>query len=178
MDAPTDRLIRATTTASVALLALIAAVVSYRHMHHLAQAHGESRWTAALIPLSVDGMIVASSMSVLSANRSGRREGRLAWTLLIIGTLASLAANVAVAEPTTTGRIIAAWPSFALVGAYEMLMSQLRSRAPAGTARPGTARLKSRGFLLRRRRKQAMAKRFVGVPFRSSPGNGRRSTGL
>src|SRR5262249_52037982 len=36
-----DRWIRWTTTASVVLLAGIAAVVSYRHMHTLAVAHGE-----------------------------------------------------------------------------------------------------------------------------------------
>ncbi|WP_026416993.1 DUF2637 domain-containing protein [Actinomadura oligospora] len=66
-----DRLIRGTTTAAVGLLALIAAVVSYRHMHRLALTHGESSLTAALIPLSVDGMIVAASMSILSAHRPG-----------------------------------------------------------------------------------------------------------
>jgi Protein of unknown function (DUF2637) len=48
-----DRWIRWTTTISVLMLAAIAAVVSYRHMHTLTLAHGESRWTAALIPLSV-----------------------------------------------------------------------------------------------------------------------------
>jgi hypothetical protein len=32
-----------------------------------------------------------------------------------VGSAASLAANVAVAEPTATGRIIAAWPSFSLI---------------------------------------------------------------
>lgn len=121
-----DRLIRAITSASVGILALIAAIVSYRHMHRLALKHGESELTAALIPLSVDGMIVAASMSILSSNRAARRESRLAWTFLILGSLASVAANVAVAEPTVTGRIVAAWPSFALVGAYEMLTSQMR----------------------------------------------------
>jgi hypothetical protein len=38
----------------------------------------------------------------------GMRVGRLA-----AGSVASLAANVAVAEPTAAGRVIAAWPSFA-----------------------------------------------------------------
>lgn len=62
-------------------------------------------------------MIVAASMSILTSNRSGRPGGWLAWSLLIVGSLASLAANVAVAEPTLTGCVVAAWPSFALVGA-------------------------------------------------------------
>jgi hypothetical protein len=43
-----------------------------------------------------------------------------------------LAANVAVAEPTLTGRIIAAWPSFALTASFELLTRQVRRSAPAG----------------------------------------------
>ncbi|WP_460363678.1 DUF2637 domain-containing protein [Actinocorallia lasiicapitis] len=115
-------------------MAGIAAVVSYRHMHELAVVRGESRWTAALIPLSVDGMIVVASMSILVESRAGRRGGWLPWVLLGLGSLASLAANVAVAEPTTIGRVIAAWPSLALLGAYELLMGQLRGTGPAATA--------------------------------------------
>lgn len=49
--------------------------------------------------------------------------------LLVAGSVASLAANVAVAEPTAVGRVIAAWPSFALIGAYELLMRQVRITA-------------------------------------------------
>ena len=44
--------------------------------------------------------------------------------------VASLAANVAVAEPSMTGRVIAAWPSFALIGSYELLMRRIRAEAP------------------------------------------------
>jgi hypothetical protein len=123
---PADRWIRWTTTASVVLLALIAAVVSYQHMHELALRHGESELGATLAPLAVDGMIVVSSMSILLASRSGQRGGILPWTLLIVSSLASLGANVAVANPTLIARIIAAWPSFALIGAYEVLMGQIR----------------------------------------------------
>jgi len=83
-------------------------------------------WTAALIPLSVDGMIVASSMSLLLDSRRSTRSGPLPWTLLLTGSTASLAANVAAAEPTLYGRVIAAWPSLALIGAYELLMRQIR----------------------------------------------------
>ena len=43
----------------------------------------------------------------------------------------SLAANVAVAEPTLTGRTIAAWASFALTAPWELLTRQVRNRAPA-----------------------------------------------
>jgi hypothetical protein len=58
-----------------------------------------------------------------------RRGGFLPWALLVVGSMASFAANVAVAEPSAPGRIIAAWPSFALIAAYEMLMRQVRRNA-------------------------------------------------
>jgi hypothetical protein len=42
------------------------------------------------------------------------------------GSVASLAANVAVVEPILTGRVIAAWPSFALTASWELLIRQVR----------------------------------------------------
>jgi hypothetical protein len=124
------RSIHRTTVGGVALLAVIAAVVSFRHMHELCLRHGEDQIAAVLIPLAVDGIIVVASMSILLSNRYGSRGGGLAWTLLVVGSLASLGANVAIAEPSLIGRIIAAWPSAALIGSYELLMSQIR-RPPA-----------------------------------------------
>jgi hypothetical protein len=51
-----------------------------------------------------------------------------------------MAANVAVAEPTAAGRVIAAWPSFALIGSYELLMRQVRRSADSTRAKKPTAR--------------------------------------
>ena len=107
------------------MLALIAATVSYLHMHLLVESHGQPGWVAALTPLSVDGMIVAASTTLLADSRSGGRGGFMPWAL-VVGSAASLAANVAVAEPTMTGRVIAARPSFSLIAAYELLMRQVR----------------------------------------------------
>lgn len=119
-------MIRRTTIATVLFLAAIAAIVSYGHMHTLALRHGEEPWTAALLPLSVDGMIIAASLALLSDSRHGRAGGILPWTLVVVSSGASLAANVAAAHPTLISRIISAWPPFALIGAYEMLMRQVR----------------------------------------------------
>ena len=108
MSGRVDRWIGLTTTGCVALLALIAGTVSYLHMHTLVEHHGQPGRVAALTPLSVNGMIVAASTTLLSDSRSGRRGGVLPWALLVAGSVASLAANVAVAEPTLMGRVIAA----------------------------------------------------------------------
>ena len=134
MTGRADRWIRRTPIGCVGLLAVIAGIVSYLHMHLLVELHGQPGWVAALTPLSVDGMIVAASTTLLAESRSGARTGYLPWALLVTGSVASLAANVAVAEPTATGRVIAAWPSFALIASYELLMRQVRRAAE--TARP------------------------------------------
>ena len=61
-----------------------------------------------------------------------RPPGRvLPWASLLAGSVASLAANVAVAEPSMIGRVIAAWPSFALTASFELLTRQVR-RGAAG----------------------------------------------
>lgn len=123
-----DRVIRGTTTTSVVVLALIAGAISYRHLHTLAIRHGESLWSAALLPLSVDGMVVCASMALLTDSRRGKRGGLLPWTLLMLGSTASIAANIAVAEPSAVGRAVAAWPALALIGGMEMLMRMIRTR--------------------------------------------------
>src|SRR5690606_37213500 len=128
------RRIQRTTITGVLLLAVIAAVVSFRHMHELCLRHGEDHLAAVLIPLAVDGTIVVASMSILLSNRCGSRGSLLAWTMLLVGSLASLGANIAVAEPSLIGRLIAAWPSAALIGSYELLMSQVRRASARGLA--------------------------------------------
>jgi Protein of unknown function (DUF2637) len=134
VSAGADRWIRWTTIGCVALLALIAGTVSYLHMHVLVARHGQPGWVAALTPLSAAGMIVAASTTLLADSRSGRKGGALPWALLVAGSVASLAANVAVAEPTLIGRVIAAWPSFALTASFELLTRQVRRGAAATSA--------------------------------------------
>jgi hypothetical protein len=135
LDAPPGAgpAVRAATVVAVVAVAGIAAAVSYRHMRAVALGHGEDPANAAVIPLSVDGLIVAASMSLLHASRAGRKPPALAYALLVAGSAASLAANVIHAEPGMVARVIAAWPPFALIGAYELLMRMIRAGGPAPT---------------------------------------------
>ncbi|WP_442875631.1 DUF2637 domain-containing protein [Actinoallomurus sp. NBC_01490] len=52
------------TAVSVTLLAAVAAVVSYQHVHMSVLKDGGTRRAGVLIPLSVDEMVVPASMSV------------------------------------------------------------------------------------------------------------------
>lgn len=64
-----DRLIRITTALAVAAVAVVAAVISYRHAYELDTTHGETGLTARLLPFTVDGLILAASMPILDASR-------------------------------------------------------------------------------------------------------------
>jgi hypothetical protein len=123
----TDRVIRWSTAAAVIGVAVVAAVVSYEHAYALVHGHGETGWTAHLIPLTVDGLIWASSMVMLDSARRGARVPMLARWLLGLGIGATLAANVAHGiGHGPIGAAVAGWPAVALVGSYELLMMIIR----------------------------------------------------
>ncbi len=131
-----DRIVRWSTALAVLGVAVVAAVASYQHAYDLVRAHGESGWTARMVPFTVDGLIYASSMVMLDAARRKVPVPALARWLLGVGIAATLAANVAHGlGGGPFGAVVAAWPAVALVGSYELLMVIIRSaRAPAGTA--------------------------------------------
>src|SRR5689334_2066050 len=76
-----------------------------------------------MVPLTVDGLIYASSMVMLDSARRKTPVPALARWLLGLGIAATLAANVAHGlGHGPAGAAVAAWPAVALVGSYELLM--------------------------------------------------------
>jgi hypothetical protein len=123
----TDRIIRWSTAGAVVGVAAVATAASYEHAYDLVRAHGEVGWTARLVPLTVDGLIYASSMVMLdSARRKAPVPGLVRW-LLGLGIAATFAANVAYGlGHGLIGAAVAAWPAVALVRSYELLMLIIR----------------------------------------------------
>lgn len=120
------RLARATSTAAVAS---IAAWSSWSHMVHVALRFGERPEVAYVLPISVDGMLIVASTVMVDDKRTG---GRVRWSAriaFVAGVAASVAANIAAAEPTAGARIVAAWPAVALLLVVEMLARTRRPEA-------------------------------------------------
>ena len=118
-----DRIIRWTTAGAVVGVAAVAAVASYEHAYALVWAHGEAGWTGRLVPLTVDGLIYASSMVMLDSARRKVQVPSLARWLPGVGIAATLAANFAHGlGHGVAGAAVAAWPAVGLVGSYELLM--------------------------------------------------------
>src|SRR6201997_1886184 len=136
----TGQIIRWSTAGGVIGVAAVAAFASYEHAYALVRAHGETGWIGRLVPLTVDGLIYASSMVMLDCARRKARVPALARWLLGLGIAATLAANVAHGlGHGLVGAAVAAWPAVGLVGSYELLMMVIRgTQQPAGDVSPGT----------------------------------------
>jgi hypothetical protein len=141
MMSTADRVIRWATALAVLGVAAVAAVASYEHAYDLVRAHGQAGWTARLVPLTVDGLIYASSMVMLDSARRKALVPALARWLLGLGIATTLAANVAHGlGHGLAGAAVAAWPAVALVGSYELLMMVIRSSQVQPDATPRAER--------------------------------------
>ena len=130
----TDRLIRLTTALAVLMVAGVAAVISYQHAYELVTSHGETGFTARLLPFTVDGLIWAASMVVLDASRRNHPVPRLALWSLGAGIVATVGANLAHGlSHGPVGALVSAWPALALVGSFELLMTLIRKHHQADT---------------------------------------------
>ncbi len=116
----------------VCAVAAFAAVVSYSHIYGLGRAHGQDGTAARLLPLSVDGLILAASLVLLHEARNDRDAPALARFMLWLGIAATIGANIAYgAAYGLLGVLISAWPAVAFIGTVEIAMQQVRrSRAP------------------------------------------------
>lgn len=125
-----DRAIRWTAVLAVLAVAGVAGYVSYFHAVEVVQSNGEPGMIARLYPAAIDGLIVAASMVLLDAARHGEAAPKLAWWLLCSGIAVTLAANVTYGAGTgVAGALWAAWPAFAFVGCYELLLLLVRASA-------------------------------------------------
>lgn len=103
---------------AVLVQALIAAALSFAHIHDVAVAAGQDGWKAWAYPVSVDLLLVAAWRRL----RSGSAKGA-AWCWFVIALAASLGANVATAGLLDLGHVpawlrilVAGWPAVAFLG--------------------------------------------------------------
>ena len=126
------------------IVAAVAAYASYEHQRAFALRGGADATSAALWPLSVDGLLVLATVGLLKSGRSASRRVRVAvWSSFLLGIAVSLAANIA-AAPTLSWQpvLVAGWPPVALLLAVELLAHRPRVREQNETqpAAPGAAR--------------------------------------
>ncbi|WP_245769368.1 DUF2637 domain-containing protein [Streptomyces indicus] len=106
------------------LVASVAAYASYVHQREFAERGGADRVSAALWPLSVDGLLLLSTVGRLRPPHNARRGRRcLVWAAFGLGIAVSLAANIAAAPALAWQPVlVAGWPPIALLLSVELLV--------------------------------------------------------
>jgi hypothetical protein len=103
---------------AVLIQALIAAALSFAHLHDLAVAAGQDGWKAWAYPVSVDLLLVAAWKRL----RAGESKAS-GWAWFLVALAASLGANIATAGlldldhvPSWLRITVAGWPAVAFLG--------------------------------------------------------------
>ena len=113
----------------VAAVAVIAGIVSFSHIEALGLRTGQTITDARLLPLAVDGLIVAGSVILLAGSWLG-------WIGVSLGVAGTLYANVMSGLPRgPLAATVAAWPALAFTVASFMLERWLKNQV--GGAVPG-----------------------------------------
>ncbi|MFF5023822.1 DUF2637 domain-containing protein [Streptomyces collinus] len=121
---------------AVLVQAVIAAALSFAHLHDIASAAGQSGWKAWAYPVSVDLLLVAAWRRL----RTGDAKAA-GWCWFVIALTASLGANVATAGLLDIGQVpawlrilVAGWPAVAFLGG-----TLLAHSTPVADDQPETA---------------------------------------
>ena len=105
------------------VVAVVAAYALYEHQRRFALVWGAESVSAALWPLSVDGLVVLASLGLLEVGPG--TVLRVRWSVraaFLLGVAVSLLANIA-AAPVLAWQsvVVAGWPPVALLLAVELL---------------------------------------------------------
>ncbi|WP_326689759.1 DUF2637 domain-containing protein [Streptomyces sp. NBC_01795] len=121
---------------AVLVQAVIAAALSFAHLHDLASAAGQDGWKAWAYPVSVDLLLVAAWRRL----RTGR-DRAAGWCWFLVALTASLGANIATAGLLDLGDVpdwlrilVAGWPALAFLGGTLLAHSP---EQPSPTVRDG-----------------------------------------
>ncbi|OIK27652.1 DUF2637 domain-containing protein [Streptomyces malaysiense] len=119
---------------AVLIQAVIAAALSFAHLHDLASAAGQHGWKAWAYPVSVDLLLVAAWRRL----RSGGAKAA-GWCWFLVALTASLGANVSTAGLLDLGAVpawlrilVAGWPAVAFLGGTLLAHGSTADASAAG----------------------------------------------
>ena len=125
---------RAEGAAKVLILLAIggmAGAAAFTHVHDLTVAHGQPNWIGWANAVAVELMAIYLGLEIRARRRAARPVG-FVGVLLVGFALLSLSAQVAEAEPSVWGWIVAAVPSLAFLALVKVVLSST-STAPEAT---------------------------------------------
>ncbi|MGK5675129.1 DUF2637 domain-containing protein [Micromonospora sp. URMC 106] len=111
-------------------IGIMAGAAAFTHVHDLTVAHGQPDWIGWANAVAVELMAIYLGLEIRARRRDGRPVG-LVGVLLVAFALLSLAAQVAEAEPSVWGWIVAAVPSLAFLALVKVVLSSAPVTVPA-----------------------------------------------
>jgi len=141
---PAARLLAGVSTVAVTtvttVLALIGAAAGFKHTHDWAVTHGQTGWLAWADAVVIEGICLVAGFEIHRDRHTGR-SSRLPLAVLVIGFGVQMTAQVAEAEPTPAGWLLAAVPALGFLIVVKLLIRRLptTTTAPAPVEAPATA---------------------------------------
>jgi hypothetical protein len=135
------RLLAVADALPVTVLAVIAGAGSFTHIRDTAAQHGQRGLMASAVAFCIDLTCVMAARERQRDKQAGVTARRLSWPAVVLagGVLLSLAANLAQAQPTAWGRIVAAVPPVAFLVAVSMIERRAARRPQAVGGQDGAA---------------------------------------
>jgi hypothetical protein len=135
------RLLAVADALPVTVLAAIAGAGSFTHIRDTAAQHGQSGPMSWAVAVCIDLTCVMAARERQRDKRNGIPARRLSWPAVVLagGVGLSLAANLAQAQPTAWGRIVAAVPPAAFLVAVSMIERRAARRPRPAAGQDGEA---------------------------------------
>jgi hypothetical protein len=109
----------------------IGAAAGFTHTHDWAVSHGQTGWLAWATAVVIEGMAVVAGFEIHHDRAAGRPFAFPAG-VLVFGVLVQMTAQVAEAEPSPAGWLVAAMPALGFLAVVKLLMR----RTPAAPVEP------------------------------------------
>jgi hypothetical protein len=117
----------------------IGAAAGFTHTHNWAANHGQTGWLAWATAVVIEGIAIVAGIEIHHDRATGRPY-RFPMIVLVFGVLVQMTAQVAEAERTPAGWLVAAMPALGFLAVVKLLMRRLpEPSTPDASALP-TAR--------------------------------------
>ncbi|UOX91353.1 DUF2637 domain-containing protein [Amycolatopsis sp. FBCC-B4732] len=131
----TRRLVDLVQTLVAVVLGSIGAAAGFTHTHDWAVHHGQLGWIAWADAVVIEGIVIVAGFEIQRDHRSGgARKLTFPMAVLVAGFGVQMAAQVALAEPSPAGWLVAAMPALGFLVVVKLLMR--RAPAPEAPATP------------------------------------------
>jgi hypothetical protein len=135
-----DRLVSIIRVIVTVVLGGIGAAAGFTHTHDWAAHHGQTGWLAWADAIVIEGIVVVAGFEVQRDHRTGSgRTVTFPMLVLVAGFGVQMTAQVALAEHTAAGWLVAAMPALGFLVVVKLLMRRTPTTTPAPTPMPAPA---------------------------------------